>query len=84
VEIIAASTIWALFSSFLLFPYVGLPRRLQWAAMTLLCAELSALALSSYWSAAVGRAAATRDVPVLSAALIGLGMMRAVRVESRR
>jgi hypothetical protein len=38
VEIIAASTIWALFSSFLLFPYVGLPRRLQWAAMTLLCA----------------------------------------------
>jgi hypothetical protein len=80
VEIIAASTIYALFSSFLLFPYLGLPRRLQWAAMTLLTAELLALGLYGYYSVAAGRAAATLDVPLLSAALIVLGMMRAVRV----
>jgi hypothetical protein len=80
VEIIAASTIWGLFSAFLLFPYLGLHRRLQWAAMTLLCAELFALALDSYYSAGFGRAAATVDVPVLSLALIGVAMVRAVRV----
>jgi hypothetical protein len=82
VEIIAAGTIYALFSSFLLFPYLGLPRRAQWAAMTLLCAELLALGLYSYFSAGVGRVAAEVDVPVLSAALIALGMMRAVQVAS--
>ena len=80
VEIIAASTIYALFSSFLLFPHLGLPRRLQWAAMTLLTAELLALGLYGYYSVRAGRAVATLDVPVLSAALIVLGMMRAVRV----
>jgi hypothetical protein len=80
VEIIAASTIYGLFSSFLLFPYLGLPRRLQWAAMTLLISELVALGLYSYWSLEAGRALATLDLPLLSAALVLLGMMRAVRV----
>jgi hypothetical protein len=80
VELIAAGTIYALFSAFLLFPHLGLPRRLQWAAMTLLCAELLALAIYSYYSVQAGRAAATLDVPVLSLALIALGMMRAVQV----
>ena len=37
-EIIAASTIYGLFSAFLLFPHLGLPRQLQWAAMSLLTA----------------------------------------------
>jgi hypothetical protein len=80
VEIIASGTIYALFSAFLLFPYLGLHRRLQWAAMTLLCAELLALGLYSFYRAAVGRTFATIDVPVLSAALIALGMIRAMRV----
>jgi hypothetical protein len=80
VEIIAAATIYGLFSAFLLFPYLGLPRRLQWAAMTLLGAELSALGLYSYYSVQAGRTLAEIDVPLLSLALIGLGMMRAVQV----
>jgi hypothetical protein len=80
VEIIVASTIYGLFSAFLLFPHLGLPRRLQWAAMTLLLAELCAVGLYSYYSVQAGRAAAMLDVPVLSLALIALGMMRAVQV----
>jgi hypothetical protein len=87
VEIIWASTIWGLFSCFLLFPYLGLPRRLQWAAMTLLCAELLMLAMYSYGGhavATVGRGAATLDVPLLSVALVALAMMRGVQVESSR
>ena len=79
-EIIAASTIYGLFSSFLLFPYLGLPRRLQWAAMSLLVAELVALGLASYYSLRAGRTLASLDVPLLSAALILLAMTRAVRV----
>jgi hypothetical protein len=80
VEIIAASTIYGLFSSFLVFPYLGLPRRLQWAAMTLLAAEFLAVGLYGWYRLEAGRAAATLDVPLLSAALILLGMIRAVRV----
>lgn len=86
-EIIAASTIWGLFSCFLLFPHLGLPRRLQRAAMTLLCAELFALGMYSYGSraiAAVGRGAATLDVPLLSVALVALAVMHGVRVETHR
>jgi hypothetical protein len=75
VEIIAAATIYGLFSAFLLFPYMGLPRQLQWAAMSLLSAELFALGLYGFWSLALGRALATRDVPVLGAGLVVLGMM---------
>jgi hypothetical protein len=80
VEIIAAATIYGLFSSFLLFPYLGLPRRMQWAAMTLLVAELVAVGLYGYYSLQAGRAVAMLDVPLLSAALILLGMTHAVRV----
>jgi hypothetical protein len=87
VEIIWASTIWGLFSCFLLFPLLGLPRRLQWAAMTLLCAELLMLLCLAYGNATVsriGRGAASLDVPLLSVALLALAIMRAVPVESRR
>ena len=86
-EIIWASTIWGLFSCFLLFPLLGLPRRLQWAAMTLLCAELLMLLCHSYGNATVsriGRGAASLDVPLLSVALLALAIMRGVRVETRR
>ena len=86
-EIIWASTIWGLFSCFLLFPHLGLPRRLQWAAMTLLACELLMLAAYSYGNHAVsriGHGAASVDVPLLSVALIALAIMRGVRVESTR
>ena len=74
-EIIAAVTIYGLFSAFLLFPHMGLPRQLQWAAMSLLGAELFALGLYGFYSFGLGRAVATRDVPVLGAGLVVLGMM---------
>lgn len=86
-EIIWAGTIWALFACFLLFPHLGLPRRLQWAAMTLLAGELLMLGAYSYGDDAVsriGRGAASIDVPLLSIALIALAIMRGVRVESSR
>jgi hypothetical protein len=79
VKIIWASTIWGLFSCFLLFPHLGLPRRLQWAAMTLLSAELFTLGMYSYGGdavAEVGRDGATLDVPLLSVALLALAIMR--------
>lgn len=74
-EVIASITIYCLFSAFLLFPHMGLPRQLQWAAMSLLTAELFALGLYGFYSFALGRALATRDVPVLGAGLVVLGMM---------
>jgi hypothetical protein len=85
-QMIAASTIWGLFSCFLIFDHMGLPRRLQWAAMTLLCAELVTLGMYSYGGravASVGRGGATLDIPLLSVALVALAITRGVRVRSR-
>jgi hypothetical protein len=85
VEIIWASTIWGLFSCFLLFPHLGLPRRLQWAAMTLLSAELVLLGMYSYGGHAVaelGRGGASLDVPLLGIALLALAIMRGWRAAS--
>jgi hypothetical protein len=87
VEIIWAGTIWALFACFLLFPHLGLPRRLQWAAMTLLVGELLMLGAYSYGDhtvSRIGRGGASVDVPVLSVALIALAIMRGVSVERSR
>ena len=92
-ELIAGTTIWGLFSCFLLFPLLRLPRRLSWAAMTLLVAELFALGAWSYGSrtcverpcgaaAEAGRTAATIDIPLLSLALLvlaGLHVRRAMQ-----
>jgi hypothetical protein len=61
---------------------LGLSPLMHRTAMTLLTAELLALALVSYGSGAtaqVGRTAATVDVPLLSAGLIALVIIRAVR-----
>jgi hypothetical protein len=87
VQVVAAVTIWAMFASFLLFPMLGLPAAMHRSAMTLLVAELVALGLHSYGGrplAAAGRSMATIDVPVLALALIGLVIMRGVRVQGRR
>ena len=85
VELAAAVTIWAMFTSFLLFPMLGLPAAMHRSAMTLLSAELIALALHGYAGpalAAAGRSMATIDVPLLSAALLAVVIMRA-REDSR-
>jgi hypothetical protein len=94
-EVTATATIWAMFSCFLLFPRLGLPPLMHRTAMTLLVAELVALAMWSYGSegcverpcaaaAEAGRTAASIDVPALSAALVALAMIRGVRIWRRR
>ena len=88
-ELTAAATIWAMFSCFLLFPLLGLPRLMRRTAMTLLVAELLALATWSYGSegclehpcsalAETGRSAAALDVPLLSAGLVALAAVHGV------
>ena len=81
-ELIATATIWSMFACFLVFPKFGLPPLLHRTAMTLLSAELLALALVSYGSGATeqaGRAAATYDIPLLALGLVALAIIRAVR-----
>jgi hypothetical protein len=89
VEIIAAATIWGMFSCFLLFPRLGLPRGFHRTAITLLVAELVALAMWSYGSpgepgAEAGRSAAAIDIPLLSLALVALAVMFGVRAWRRQ
>jgi hypothetical protein len=86
-ELVAAITIWAMFGSFLLFPMLGLPAALHRMAMTLLVAEFVALGLNGFAGpplAAAGRSVASIDIPLLSAALVALVIMRGVRVETHR
>jgi hypothetical protein len=89
-EVTATVTIWGMFSCFLLFPLLRLPRLMQRTAMALLLAELVALAMWSYGSegcverpcsavAETGRTAAALDIPVLSALLVVLATFRVVR-----
>jgi hypothetical protein len=89
-EVTATVTIWAMFSCFLLFPLLGLPRLMRRTAAMLLAAELVALAMWSYGSegclerpcsaiAETGRTAAALDVPVLSACLVVVAILRGVR-----
>jgi hypothetical protein len=89
VELTAAATIWAMFSCFLLFPLLRLPRLMRRTAMTLLVAELLALATWSYGSedcverpcsaiAETGRLAAALDVPLLSAGLVAIAACHGV------
>jgi hypothetical protein len=94
-EVTATATLWAMFSCYLLFPRLGLPSLMHRTAMALLVAELLALALWSYGSedclarpcapaAEAGRTAAALDIPVLSAGLVVLAVIRGVRVWRRR
>ena len=90
VEVVAATTIWSMFACFLLFPRLGFRPLMHRTAMTLLVAELVALALWSYGSegclrrpcapvAEAGRTAASIDVPLLSAGLLALALVHGVR-----
>jgi hypothetical protein len=90
VEIVATATIWSMFSCFLLFPRMGFKPLFHRTAMTLLAAELVALAMWSYGSegcverpcapaAEAGRTAAAVDVPLLSLGLIAVAFVSGVR-----
>ena len=83
-EIIAAATIWGMFSCFLLFPQFGLPAVFHRTAMALLVAEIVALATWSYGTpgdpgSEAGRSAAAIDIPLLSLGLVVLAVMFGVR-----
>lgn len=91
---IAALTIWTLFSCFLIFPLVGFPVLLRTTAGTLLAAEGVALMMWGYGSqgcqerpcapvAELGHAAASIDIPLLTVALVALAVVRGVRTWRR-
>jgi hypothetical protein len=94
-EVAAALTVWTCFSSFLLFPVLGVPQRLARIAMTLLCAELLACMIWSFGSedcvqrpcgafAETARTAASIDVPGLTAAMLALALAHGFRAARRR
>ena len=85
-EVTVAATLWGLFSAFLIFPLLGLPRFLHRAAGTLLAAELVAFGIWHFGSegcaarpcapfAETGRTAAALDIPLLSLALLAFAMI---------
>ena len=89
-ELVAAATLWGLWSAFLLFPALGLPRMFMRAAGGLIVLELIALAVWSYGSAGcqgrpcaplaeAGRTAASQDLPLLAVAVVALSVAWGVR-----
>jgi hypothetical protein len=90
VELIAAATLWGLFSAWLLFPAFGVPRMLRAAAATLMWLELVALLAWGYGSegcsqrpcaalAEAARTAAGIDVPGLAVVVVALAVAHGFR-----
>ena len=77
--LVAAATIWGLFSCYLLFPLCGLPAYMHRIAMALLVAELIALGIWSYGTPPslvdTGRTAATLDIPLSGAGLVAFAVI---------
>ena len=77
--LVAAATIWGLFSCYLLFPLAGLPAYMHRIAMGLLVAELIALGIWSYgipsWIVDTGRAAAGLDIPLSGIGLVAVAVI---------
>jgi hypothetical protein len=91
--LVAAATIWALWTAFLVFPMLGLPAFMYRTAAGLLSLELVALLAAGYGSAEcttrpcsllaeAGRAVAYQDVPALTALLFVLTVMHGVRIRA--
>ena len=89
-EVTVAATTWGLFSAFLLFPWLGVPRFVQRAVAALLAAEIVAFGIWHFGSegcaarpcaplAETGRTAASLDIPVLSAGLLVLAVTLGAR-----
>ena len=77
--LVAAATIWGLFSCYLLFPLAGLPAYMHRIAMALLVTELIALGVWSYgvpsWLIDTGRAAAGLDIPLSGVGLVAIAVL---------
>jgi hypothetical protein len=94
VRIVVAATLWGLFSCFLIFPLAGLPALMHRLAMTLIVAELLALAFWYYGSqgcqqrpcgslSEFGYTVATIDVPLLGLTLVAFAAVRGVLIARR-
>jgi hypothetical protein len=84
-ELTAAVTLWGMFSAWLLFPQLGVPRMLRLAVGWLIWLELLAVLTWAFGSedcihrpcgalAETGRSAAGLDLPLLSAAVVCLAV----------
>lgn len=89
-ELIAAVTLWGLFSAWLLFPQLGVPRMLRLAVAWLIWLELLAVLAWAFGSedclrrpcgaiAETGRTAARLDLPLLSVAVLCLAIAYGLR-----
>ena len=93
-ELVAAATLYGLFSAWLLLPLFGVPRMLTTATATLMWLEFLAVLTWGYASegcarrpcSALAEAAATAasvDLPALSLVVIGLSLAHAIRLRRR-
>jgi hypothetical protein len=77
--VVAAATIWGLFSCYLIFPLAGLPAYMHRLAMALLVVELVALGIWSYgipsWLVDTGRNAASLDIPLSGVGLVAVAVI---------
>jgi hypothetical protein len=89
-ELIAAVTLWGLFSAWLLFPQLGVPRMLRLAVAWLIWLELLAVLVWAFGSedclrrpcgaaAETGRSAAGFDLPLLSLTVLFLAVAYGLR-----
>jgi|SRR5690242_11319923 len=93
-KLVAALTLWILFSIWLLFPYLGVPRMLITAAATLGSLEFLTVLTWGFASedciqrpcspvSEAARTAAGIDLPVLSVVVIGLAVAYGLRKRRR-
>ena len=89
-KVVAAATLWILFSIWLLFPYMGVPRMLTGAAATLGWVEFLTVLTWGFASenciqrpcsplSEAARTAAGVDLPALSAVVIALAVAHGLR-----
>jgi hypothetical protein len=85
-----AVTLWGLFSSWLLFPHLGVPRMLRTATAMLLAFEFVAITAWGFASedcverpcgavSEVARVAAAEDLPALSTVVVALAVAHGLR-----
>jgi hypothetical protein len=89
-EVIATATLWGLFSAWMLFPLMGVPRMLARAAGALVWAEFVGLLVWGFASedcqtrpcsalAEAARTAVSQDVPALGTVLVALAVADGAR-----
>jgi hypothetical protein len=81
--LVAAGTLWCLFALVIFLPLVDAPPPFRRAAAALLTLQLLALLAFGYGVAAA-YVLATRDLPLLTLALIGTSVVHGLRVYSGR